>query len=214
MKRKIKTTQKIKTIVKNYVIYNYKEYLLVLAIFIIGLFRGVIIVNNYKEEHLNNISNYINNFVIKLKESNNINKNEIIIESIKNNMLLTIIIWFAGTTIIGIPVVLGMIGIRGVSLGYTISACTYSLGVWKGIIFNLSALLLQNILFIPAIFTLGVSSIKLYKSILKDRRRENIKIEILRHTIISLIMLGVLIASSFVENIISMFILQKLIKYF
>ena len=214
MKRKTKTTQKIKTIVKNYVINNYKEYLLVGAIFIIGLFIGVIIVNNYKEENLNNVSNYINDFVVKLKESNNISKNDIIIESIKNNTLLAIVIWFAGTTIIGIPVVLGMIGIRGVSLGYTISACTYSLGVGKGILFNLSALLLQNILFIPAIFTLGVSSIKLYKSILKDRRRENIKIEILRHTIISLIMLGVLITSSFVENIISMFILQKLIKYF
>ena len=212
--KKNNITQKTKITIKNYIINNYKEYLLVLVIFLIGTFIGVIIVNNYKDDHLNNVSNYINNFIIKFKDANNINKNELVIESIKSNIRLAFIIWFSGTTIIGIPVVLGMIGIRGLSLGYTISACTYSLGVGRGILFNISALLLQNILFIPAILTLGVSSIRLYKSILKDRRKENIKIEILRHTIISLLMLGVLIVSSFVENIISMFILQSIIKYF
>ena len=60
---------------------------------------------------------------------------------------------------------------------------------------------------------MGVSSIKLYKSIVNDRRKENIKIEIIKHTIISLIMLGILVLSSIIENEISVSLLKMGIKY-
>ena len=122
--------------------------------------------------------------------------------------------WFAGTTVIGIPVVFIILFIRGLSLGYTISAFTSILGTSKGIMFLILSLFFQNVMFIPAILTIGVSSIKLYKSILKDRRKENIKVEIIRHSILSLIMFGVLILASFIENNISFVMLQKMIKYF
>ena len=52
------------------------------------------------------------------------------------------------------------------------------------------------------------------KSITKDRNKDNIKIEILRHTVFSLIMLCVLCISSVVEILISTNFLKKIIKYF
>ena len=73
---------------------------------------------------------------------------------------------------------------------------------------------LKNILYIPAILTIGVSSIKLYKSIITDKRKENIKIEVIRHTIISTIMIAVLVLSTIIENFISLKIIKKIIKYF
>lgn len=75
-------------------------------------------------------------------------------------------------------------------------------------------LLLQNILWIPAILALAVSGFKLYKSIIKDRNKENIKIEIVRHTVFSFIMILVLLASSVIETFLSTNILKGLIKYF
>lgn len=72
---------------------------------------------------------------------------------------------------------------------------------------------MQNLIFIPAILTLGVSSIKLYKSIMKDRRKENIKIEIVRHTIISTIMLVMFMLSAIIETQISAIIFKKIVKY-
>lgn len=200
--------------IRQYVYDNIKEYALVTILFIIGIFVGVIVVNNLDDVKTQEINTYITDFIARFKTIEKLDKVSLIGASIKNNIILTIIIWIAGTTVIGVPIVLAVILFRGVCLGYTISSITYSIGIGKGILFCIVALCLQNILFIPAILSLGVSSLKLYKSIIKDRRRENIKIEIIRHTIFSLLMLAVLILSSFIENTISISILQKIIKFF
>ena len=198
---------KWKLVLKNYVKNNYKEYILTSLIFIIGLFIGVMTINNSTETQSSEITTYLNEFITKFKGIQNINKTSLIFTSIKNNIILAVIIWVAGTTVIGLPIVLIAILLRGLILGYTISAVTLTLGASKGIIFCLISIFLQNILFIPAVLTLGVSSIKLYKSIMKDKRRENIKVEIIRHTIISVIMILVLVILYLVKNFISIFLL-------
>ena len=127
---------------------------------------------------------------------------------------MVLALWFAGTTIIGIPIVFGIILVRGFCLGYTIASCVFVLGRIKGIIFILITILLQNIIFIPAIMILGVSSIKLYKSIIKDRRKENIKLSILKHSIVSTGIMLALILSSIIKIEISYRLIVNLIKYF
>ena len=74
--------------------------------------------------------------------------------------------------------------------------------------------LASSIFIIPAILGLGVSGFKLYKSIIKDNRKENIKLEILRHTVFSLIMLILLLIASLIEVFISINFLKVIIKYF
>ncbi len=212
MKKYKNVSNSISTIIE-YARNNSKEYILVILIFIIGLFMGVMFINNSSEENERIIVNYIIDFTEKFKTIENIDKATLVTESIKSNILLALILWLAGTTIIGMPVVLGLILFRGFCLGFTISSLTYTFGVGNGILFCLLAIFLQNIFFIPAILTMGVSSIKLYKSIINDRRKENIKIEIIRHTIISLIMLGMLILACFIENEISVMLLKIGVKY-
>ncbi len=205
---------KIRIVIKNYIKNNNKEYILATLLFLIGLFTGVLIINNLSDNDITNIETYINNFFINFKSTENIDKLQLISTSIKNNVFLALIIWGAGTTIIGIPIVLIVILYRGIILGYTISAFSIVLGTYKGLLFCLITIFLQNILFIPAILTLGVSSIKLYKSIIKDRRRENIKVGVIRHTIIALLMTIILILSSVFENVVSLGILKKFIIFF
>ena len=211
--KKNKRVSNVKNTIIEYSRNNSKEYILVILIFIIGLFMGVMFINNTSIENENIIINYITEFKEKFSLMENIDKANLVANSIKNNIFLAIIIWLAGTTIIGMPVVLGLILFRGFCLGYTISAITYTFGVGKGFLFCILSKFLQNILFIPALLTMGVSSIKLYKSIINDRRKENIKIEIVRHTIISIMMLGVLIIASFIENEVSVSLLKMGIKY-
>lgn len=204
---------KVKKVLIDYIKNYSKEYILVILIFIIGLFAGVLFVNNSQGEKEEIITNYITEFIQKFKNIEKIDNQILIIDSLKNNCILAISLWIAGTTIIGMPVVLGIILYRGFCLGYTISAVTLTLGTGKGILFCLFGLLLQNIFFIPALLSIGVSSINLYKSIIKDRRKENIKLGIIRHTIISILMLGVLIIASLIENNVSINLLKFIIRF-
>ena len=200
----------IKQIVKD----NYKEYTLIGLVFIIGIFIGVLIINNCDDSQVQEIKTYIGEFINKFKNIDKLKINELIGTSIKNNLTFASLIWIAGTTIIGIPIVIILILYRGLCLGFTVATFSFSLGKYAGIIFCILGLLLQNIIFIPAILTLGVSSIKLYKSIVKDRNRDNIKREIIRHTITLIVVMILLVFSAIVENIISIPVLRNFIKYF
>lgn len=150
---------KIIEIIKQHVINNSKEYIIVGLLFIIGIFLGVLFVNNIQEAQRVEISSYFNNFTEKLKQTEQLDQGQLLKTSITSNLLLAVVIWFFGTTVIGIPVVFGIMLYRGFCLGYTISVCISIMGLSKGLIFVLLSLLLQNIILIPAILGLAVSRI-------------------------------------------------------
>lgn len=211
--RKAKNLKIVETI-KEHIINNHKEYIIVTLLFIIGIFLGVLFVNNIQESQRVEIDGYFNNFIEKFKNTEDINQVELLKTSMGQNLMLAVVIWFFGTTVIGIPVVFGIVVYRGFCLGYTISVCISIMGLSKGIVFVLVTLLFQNIIFIPAVLALAISGFKLYKSIVKDNRKENIKLEIVRHTIFSLIMTLVLIVASLIEIFLSTNLLRIIIKYF
>ena len=207
-KRKIE----ILTIIKNDIFNNAKSYFIVFVIFIVGLFLGVMFINQADDKSLMN--NYIDTYIDETKAIQEGDYLEELQEDVKSNITLVFILWFAGTTIIGIPIVFGIILFRGFCLGYTIASCVYALGRMKALIFITITIMLQNIIFIPTIMILGVSSIKLYKSIIKDRRKENIKFSIVKHSMISIMALITLVIASVVKIEISYRLILKLIKYF
>ncbi len=198
--------------IKENILNNTKSYFIVIIIFTVGIFLGVMFIN--QTENKSEIEKYINTYVDETKALQNGDYLGELQKDIKSNIILVFLLWFAGTTIIGIPIVLGIILFRGFCLGYTIASCVYVLGKMKGIIFIIITIFLQNIIFIPALMVLGVSSIKLYTSIVKDRRRENIKLSILKHSIISFIIMVILILTSIIKIEISYRLIVNLIKYF
>lgn len=211
---KVKRKSKIINVLIEFVKNNIKEYIIISLIFLIGIFLGVMFVNNLTEEQKMEIVSYINTYKEAFSQGNSNDNITLLQNNIRENIILTLLIWFIGSTIIGIPIVFGIIAFRGFCLGYTVSAVTVVFGVGKGIAFTLISILMQNILFVPAIISLGVSALKAYKSIYSDKRKENIKLEIVRHTVFSALILVVLIASAVVETQISTNLLRGLIKYF
>ena len=205
---------RIKETIKGHILNNKKEYIIVILLFIIGIFLGVFFVNNLEGSQKSEIQEYLNNFIEKMKQTEKLDNASLLKTSVGQNMILSFIIWFFGTTVIGIPIVFGIMIYRGFCFGYTISVCIFIMGMSKGLVFTLINLLLPSLLLIPAILALAVSGIKLYKSIVKNRAKENIKLEIVRHTLFSLIMLIAMISASIIEVFISTNILKVVIKYF
>lgn len=111
---------------------NLKDYLILSIVFIIGVMAGVIFINNSNEQSKNEISGYINGFIDTIKDENyEIDKWKLTKMSIWENLKNVAIIWAAGSTIIGIPVIYVITSYKGFCIGYTISAIISSLGIGK-----------------------------------------------------------------------------------
>ena len=208
-----KKNSKLANAIIQHVKDNIKPYLFTACILLIGITLGVLFVNNLQAAQSQEIQNYINEFISTLKNGSSIDSGKLLQNSIANNFMLALIMWFVGSTVIGIPIVLGIVIYRGFCLGYTVSALIAILGMGKGTIFFASYMLLQNLILIPCILALAVSGIKLYKSIVKDKRKENIKGEIIRHTLFSLMILFFLIIASLIETYISSNLFMMCVQY-
>lgn len=206
---------KIFSLIENHINKNIKEYAISVLVFLISVIIGVMLVNSSTVENQDSIKGYINEFISSIENNEyEIDGKKLLIKSIVSNFKIAVIIWIAGSTIIGIPLVYGSLGYKGVCIGYTISAIIATLGKGNGIIFALGSMLLQNLIAIPCILALSVSSIKMHKAIMKERNKENIKFEIYRHTMFSLIMAIGLIIASFVEMLLSTKLIHDIIINF
>lgn len=201
------------SIIKTHIENNLREYAIASTIFIIGILFGVIFINNLNDTQNNEIGNYISTSVENLKESQDINQLLFIKETIKENLTFVTLLWLMGSTVIGLLLVYIIVAFKGFCLSYTISAIFHVLNNGKTIAMLVSTMLLKNIIVIPCTIALAVSGMKVYKSIMQNRRRENIKLEILRHTCFSTFILIVLILSSLIEVYLSQLILKCCVKY-
>lgn len=182
---------------------NITEYVVMIIILLIGVILGTMYINKTDLNQRQEISSYVNNFINDIQNGSTIDSNKLLKTSIYNNLLITILLWISGLTVIGMPIVYLIISIKGFCLGYTVSAIIATLGPVQGLKLILSTMLLQNIIIIPSLIVLAVSGIKLYKAIMKDKRRENIKIEILRYTIIAVIVSIINIIGALIETYVS-----------
>lgn len=214
-RRTKKRKSKIFKIIEEHINQNIKEYAISVLVFFIGIIIGVMLLNSSNQENQESISGYINEFTNSIKNQEyKIDQKKLLIKSVSSNLKIAIMIWIAGSTIIGIPLVYGCLGYKGICIGYSISAIIATMEKAKGIIFALSSMLLQNIIAIPCILALTVSSVKIHKSIMKEHNKEHIKSEIYRHTMFSIFMTIGLFISSLVEIFISTNITSNIIINF
>ena len=205
---------KIRNIVLEYVDSNLKTYLILLIIFLIGIIFGVIFVNSAKENQSNQMQNYIQNFINSIKENYQISQTKLLANAVAKSTITASILWFLGLTVIGMPLIYLFILYKGFCLGFTSAAIVGTLGSAKGALFIISTMLLQNIIYIPIMITLAVNGIKLYSQIMEDRRKDNIKLQILRHTIFSILMLAILVIAAFIETYISGNLSNFFVKFY
>lgn len=192
---------------------NLKEYVSVIIIFLIGIVLGVILLNNSNDVQKQELNTYVNDFVTQLNSGVSIDKFQLLKNVLINNLIIVIGLWFIGSTVIGIPIVYAIVAYKGFCLSYSMSTILAVLGGSKGICFVLAAILPQNIIYIPCILALAVSGIKLYESIMKDRRIDNIKLEIFRHIFFSLFIGILFIIGSIIETYISSNIIIHISQY-
>lgn len=133
-----------------------KLFILVFTITLLCFIVGTLLISILSKSNKELIINSLNNFYTSLKE-NKISSTNLLYKTMTSNLILNIIIWILGISIIGIPIVIFILGFKSLSLGFTISSLIYTYkfnGLLKAIIY-----LIPNIINIFIVFVLVYYSI-------------------------------------------------------
>ncbi len=166
-------------------IKKYKvTYISVIVTFIIGILIGIFVTFKIPEKDKTDVNNYINE-TIQIAKNKKIDKQSLFKSKFLENFKTLGVIWLLGCTVIASFTIYIFMVYKGILCGYIITIIFLVLGFGNGIKFLLPTVIIKNIIFLPVIFLLATSGIRLYKQIIL--RKINIKQELLRHTIIMFI---------------------------
>lgn len=202
----------IKQLIINHISENINVYFKVLIIFVIGVCIGIAVVNQLPEVGLQNINKYITNSVNALKNNNEISKLQTLKLSLFKDIIIVLIVYFFGLTLLGNFILYFITLIIGITFGYTIAAIMTSFTFIQGILFFLTSMLLQNIINIPSIIFLIVQGIKSHKNLIQ-KQNISTKYILAKHSACAISVMILLVIASLIETYISTSLVYTIVKY-
>ena len=175
-------------------IKKYKfTYIGIIIIFIVGIIIGVIVSFKTPDSDKEEIREYIEEIISEIEE----NKQNIFLKTFIQNSKFSLIVFFLGCTIIASFTIYALMIYKGFLIGYITSLLINIFGLSQGFEYSARLLLIQNILFLPIVFLLATSGIRLCKGIIK--KDIDLKYGLLRHFVILVINLIVGVILSCLE---------------
>ncbi|MGN1400583.1 MAG: stage II sporulation protein M [Bacillus sp. (in: firmicutes)] len=123
-------------------------YIFIVVLFLMGVICGSVIVNSLSITQKEDLFYYLNRFFGEAGNKSLITPMDMFLGSLKHNLQFIGIIWILGISIIGIPVILILLFLKGVMVGFTVGFLVNSMG-WKGFLIAIGSILPQNLIMVP-----------------------------------------------------------------
>ncbi|KNF07421.1 stage II sporulation protein M [Gottschalkia purinilytica] len=196
----MKITENLKKHIRDNIILYF---ILVLSL-MIGIASGAITINMLNPTQKKELIDFLNSFFRVL--NTNIDNSVLLKHSLENNIYIFLIVLILGISIIGGPLILGVVLLRGFIIGFTVGFLVKEVGM-KGVLFSTLVIVPQNIFIIPWILIASAISLCFSLRIIKNKFNKSIKInllnEMLRYSFIMTILSVLLVIGSFVESYIT-----------
>lgn len=137
---------------------NSSIYLFVTVLFLMGIIFGAIVVNSLTVDQKGDLYFYLNRFFGLVKTGEVATSTEMFQQSFFHNVKYLGLIWILGIAIIGLPVVLILLFIKGMVIGFTIGFLVNRMGL-SGFALSFVSVMPQNIFLIPAFLILTTASV-------------------------------------------------------
>jgi stage II sporulation protein M len=175
-----------------------------------GIVFGVYAVKYMDATQKSTLITSLSNF-IKSTSFSNVSYNQIMFESIKNNVPMLIVVWFLGMTMIGIPIILMLDIIKGFTMGFTVTFLINGMG-YKGIWLSLLSVLPQNLVYIPCIVIASVISMKFSLTFLSNNAKKHLTNNLLAKLLTYSMMFMIIISVMFIGVSFEAYVSPNVIK--
>ncbi len=188
-----------------YIQENTSILILLLIAFIVGIAAGTFTVNTLNSSQKGELYTYINGF-LESKDAA-ISQGELFRQIFLNYLKLILTLWFLGVTIVGIPLIAGLIGFKGFTIGFTVGFMLDVFTDLRGWLILISSVIPQTLIILPCIIVLSVSGIRLSLFLLrggnsKKISRNEVKLRLVSHTLMSIVILAVTALGALIESLI------------
>lgn len=185
---------------------NASIYLFVIVLLFMGVIFGAIIVNNLHSELKQDLLFYLKQFFLQVEKGKIGESSVVWKESYFSQLMYIGIIWILGISIIGLPVILVLLFLKGVVVGFTVGFLVDQMGT-EGFFLAVVSVLPQNMIVIPVyvvISTISIGfSIQLIKQLFIKKNTDSILPELVWYTFIFIVVGIILIVSSAIEGYVS-----------
>lgn len=140
--------QSLKKEMKNHIRENTSLYLFITVLFLMGVIFGSIVVNSLNLDQKQDLYFYLNRFFGQVLDGKIADANDMFLQSYFHNVKYVGLMWVLGISIIGLPLILILLFLKGVVVGFTVGFLVNQMG-WEGILLSFVSILPQNIIIIP-----------------------------------------------------------------
>lgn len=183
-----------------------KVFIIIFIVTLLAFIIGILLVSIESKDNKELITTSLTTFFNNIKE-NKLNTQTLLYKSITNNLIINIIVWLLGISIIGLPIVLIILGFKSLTIGFTISSILYTYklnGLIKVIIYIIPNIINLFVLFVLTYYSISFS-LMLFNYLFR-KKEYNKKLIVNRY--LKLLILSLLI--SILTSVIETFILPKL----
>lgn len=210
---------KKKSLLQNAVINHITEhsslYVFITVLFLMGVIFGAVLVNSLSFSQKEDLFYYLSQFFGQVSQGEVATTNEIFSQSVLHNFKYISVIWILGISIIGLPVILILLFLKGMVVGFTVGFLVNQMG-WSGFLLSFASILPQNIFIVPVfiiISVLAVSlSMKMISRIFLKQIRMPLKPVLIRYLSFFVLSIFCLIAAGAIEAYLSPVFMKSVVS--
>ncbi|RAK22258.1 stage II sporulation protein M [Anoxybacillus vitaminiphilus] len=190
-------------------------YLFMIVLFLMGVVFGAIVVNSLNFSQKQDLYYYLTRFFGQVSSGELAGAYDMFQQSYFHNIKYVGLMWMLGISIIGLPIILILLFLKGIVVGFTVGFLVNQMG-WHGFLLSFVSVMPQNLLVIPAFIVMGTVSVsfslKMVRNQFMKRAYEPVFPIIVRYMLVIIFVSIGLLASSFIEAYLSPILMREVIQ--
>jgi stage II sporulation protein M len=205
----------MKSIVAVHMREHASMYLFVIVLFLMGVIFGAIVVNSLNFSQKQDLYYYLTQFFGQVSKGNLASAQDMFQQSYFHNLKYIGLMWVLGISIIGLPIILILLFLKGIVVGFTVGFLVNQMG-WQGFLLSFVSVMPQNLIIIPAFIVMGVISVsfslRMVRNQFMKRTHEPVFPMIMRYAMAMLVISVSLLVSSSLEAYVSPFFMKQIVQ--
>ncbi|WP_160721482.1 stage II sporulation protein M [Bacillus sp. USDA818B3_A] len=133
-------------------------FLFIVVLFLMGVIFGAIVVNSMSITQKEDLFYYLSQFFGQVSDGTVAEDNDLFLQSFLHNSKFIGLMWILGISIIGLPIILILLFLKGMVVGFTVGFLVSQMG-WKGFLMAFASILPQNLIIIPVFILIAAFSV-------------------------------------------------------